>query len=149
RAEALELIQQAVDLAAAENVEVIGLGGFSSILSGGGIALERTKLPGITSGNAFTAAAILRAIKERAQRRNLCELSSTAAVVGATGQIGRVVSLLLAEEYGRLVLVGSERDSAQRRLRAVAEAVVLHAIAPSGYGVRDNATPGDCRDSFA
>jgi amino acid adenylation domain-containing protein len=149
RAEALELIQQAVDLAAAENVEVIGLGGFSSILSGGGIALERSKLPPITSGNAFTAASILRAVNARAQLRQLCLHDATAAVVGATGQIGRVVSLLLAEQYGRLVLVGSERDSAQRRLRAVAEAVVLHALAPQDSVIQGNTTPGDCRDSFA
>jgi hypothetical protein len=51
---AVDLVQSAVDLAADRGAEVVGLGGFSSIIADGGLALRRQPGLRVTSGNSLT-----------------------------------------------------------------------------------------------
>ena len=90
---------------------VVGLGGFTSILEGanGNVLAARLGLT-ITSGNALTAALAIeqvRAVLVQAKRPLERE---TVAVIGATGDIGRVCTLELAKSAKRLVLIARNRD---------------------------------------
>jgi fatty aldehyde-generating acyl-ACP reductase len=98
------------ELAKQIGASVVSLGGFTSILEGanGNAVAERLGLT-ITSGNSLTAAlavAQLRAVLEAARRPIEQE---TVAVVGATGDIGRVCTLLLASSAKRLILIARNR----------------------------------------
>ena len=129
--EARTLIQQAVEATAHDETKAIGLGGFSSILSHGGATLDGQHLPPITSGNAYTVSATGQAVVQAMHRLRRNLLTSTLAVVGASGQIGQAVALRLASSVGRLVLIGNDRDpqGTERRLRIVAQSIVSHLLA--------------------
>ncbi|MCA9186829.1 MAG: amino acid adenylation domain-containing protein [Pirellulaceae bacterium] len=150
RDESIGLVQQAVDLVAGESVEVIGLGGFSSVVTAGGLALDRRSLPPITSGNAFTVNAAVSLVREKCRERGVSPHESTAAVIGAAGQIGQAVAIDLSGSFKRLVFIGRRSDSADasRRLRDAAQAVVRHALgqrdvcADSIVETDDNVAPG-------
>ena len=130
---ALELVQRAVEVAAEQEVQVIGLGGFSSILSQGGATLKYEHLPPITSGNTYTVSATHQAVLKTCHQRGVSLPDSTVAVVGASGQIGKACALRLADTAKRLVLIGSDHDQdrTRRRLRGVATSVVSHLISQS------------------
>ena len=65
------------------------------------------------------------ALRDACDRQEVTLERSTAAVVGATGQTGRALALMLAEQSGRVVLVGRAGRTASR-IREVAAAVVDH-----------------------
>ena len=110
---AIKQIRSAARVATSKNIDLIGLGGFTSILTLGGVAIDSKDMPALTSGNAYTAATTIEAI-HRACEKNAVELSdANVAVVGAAGQIGRVICQLLASETRSLTLVG--RDGSKSR----------------------------------
>ena len=112
---AIEHVAHAADAVSKVNIGLIGLGGFTSIVTGGGLALDAKNLPPITSGNAYTVAASIESI-ESASRLQGIELSSaTVAIVGASGQIGRAAAIMLGEKAAKVVLVG--RDGTEERTR--------------------------------
>ena len=115
RSQAIELVDAAAKVAAAQNVELIGLGGFTSIVSAGGLALSVNQLPPLTSGNAFTAAASMIAIEKACELRQRKLSQCSVAIVGAAGQIGRAISMMVAKEAKHLTLVG--RDGSDKRTR--------------------------------
>jgi acetylornithine/succinyldiaminopimelate/putrescine aminotransferase/predicted amino acid dehydrogenase len=121
--DAVDLVQAGVDMAAERGAEVIGLGGFSSIIAEGGLAL-RTK-PGVrlTSGNSLTTWAAVRTVEAACAKQGLALADCTVAIVGATGTIGHALSLLWAERAAELILVGNPRaaEASLGKLRDVAE----------------------------
>ena len=128
---AIEKVAQAATAAAKLNVGVIGLGGFTSIVTTGGLALDGTKLPPITSGNAFTVASSIESIEVACTRNGVDLSDSTVAIVGAAGQIGRAVSILMSESTRKLILVGRDgRESRTRKsLQGVADEIANHSRA--------------------
>ena len=121
--EAVDLVQSAVDLGIARGARVVGLGGFSSIISYGGNALEERPGVTVTSGNSLTTWAALRSVELACaeEGRNLAQ--STVAVVGANGAIGHALSKFFAERAGELILVGNPRnpEASLRKLQRVAK----------------------------
>jgi acetylornithine/succinyldiaminopimelate/putrescine aminotransferase/predicted amino acid dehydrogenase len=119
---AVDLVQSAVDLAASRGAQVVGLGGFSSIICYGGNALEQRPGVTVTSGNSLTTWAALQSIEANCAKlgRNLADC--TVAIVGANGAIGHALTMLFAERAGELVLVGNPRnpEASVRKLRRVA-----------------------------
>lgn len=128
--EATQRIAAAADVSAQLGVQLIGLGGFTSIITAGGIALDADRLPPLTSGNAYTVATTLDAIKSAAHSRNVRLGNATVAIVGAAGQIGRALALMISETAGKMVLVGRDGTGArtQQRLRDVANDIVRHQL---------------------
>ena len=120
--EAVDLVQSAVDLAAARGAQVVGLGGFSSIICYGGNALEQRSGVTVTSGNSLTTWAALHSIEAACASRGVNIADATVAIVGANGAIGHALSLLFAERAGELILVGNPRnpEGSERKLRRVA-----------------------------
>jgi acetylornithine/succinyldiaminopimelate/putrescine aminotransferase/predicted amino acid dehydrogenase len=111
------LVQRGVDLAATEGCSVVGLGGYCSIITRNGKSL-RTDGPAITTGNGYTVGAGLEAIRATAEEIGLELQNERIAVVGANGNLGAVLSELLAEDARSLVLIG--RASRQDALEALA-----------------------------
>jgi acetylornithine/succinyldiaminopimelate/putrescine aminotransferase/predicted amino acid dehydrogenase len=128
--EAAELVQGAVDLAAERGAEVIGLGGFSSIVVDGGLAVKAPAGVRITSGNSFTTWAALRAVESICVREGLALADCTVAIVGAAGVIGNALSQMCAARVGKLILIGNPNngETGLARLRAVARDCEKHVI---------------------
>ncbi len=90
---------------------IIGLGAYTSVVGDGGITIaERLKIP-VTNGNAYTIFVAMQAIRKAAELMGIKLSDASAAVVGATGSIGKVCSEMLAEEVSELVLVGRNPES--------------------------------------
>jgi acetylornithine/succinyldiaminopimelate/putrescine aminotransferase/predicted amino acid dehydrogenase len=120
---AVALVQSAVDLASERGARVVGLGGFSSIVADGGLAL--THRPGltITSGNSLTTWTAIRSVEVACAKYGFALADCTVAVVGATGAIGHALSLLCAERAAELILIGNPlaTEASLGKLREVAE----------------------------
>jgi acetylornithine/succinyldiaminopimelate/putrescine aminotransferase/predicted amino acid dehydrogenase len=121
--DAVDLVQEAIDLAASRGAEVIGLAGFSSIVTYGGLAIKPPKRVRVTSGNSYTAFASTHAVERACAARGILPADCTVAVVGAAGVIGQALSLLWAERARELILLGNPRgtDQGAGRLQLVAQ----------------------------
>ncbi|HAU31167.1 MAG: Ornithine/acetylornithine aminotransferase [Desulfotomaculum sp. 46_296] len=124
---ALKELEKALELAQQRGARLVGLGAYTSVVSRGGTLLQGHFLP-LTTGNSYTVVSGADAIKLAAQRFSLDLAQCTAAVIGATGSIGRLMAILLAEEVQQIVLIGNPRhpQASLRRLRRVAEDICLH-----------------------
>jgi len=97
---------------------ILGLGAYTSVVGDAGLTIaQRLDIP-VTNGDAYTVYMAVAAVREAARRMGLEMSVSTAAVVGATGVIGRVCAQMLAREVPQLILVG-------RRPEALAEVQAL------------------------
>ncbi len=121
--ESRSLVQRAVAIAAERGAEVVGLGGFSSIVTAGGLALEAPPGVELTSGNSLTAYVAFESVCQASRARNISLNQSTLVVVGAGGAIGEALSLLFAPLVAKLVLVGSPNSTPQAlaRLQTLAQ----------------------------
>lgn len=137
RATALESIERVRALAKERGASVLGLGGFTSIISRGGLDVAGHGIA-ITSGNTLTSVMSVAAIEEAALKTGLDLADATVAVVGATGSIGRLVSLLLAERVAGLTLIGNpgSPDALGRCQRVAAEVRAAAASAVQPLEVR-------------
>jgi acetylornithine/succinyldiaminopimelate/putrescine aminotransferase/predicted amino acid dehydrogenase len=98
-------IQQAVDLAEDAGCDVIGLGGYTSIVTRNGKALC-TRRAVLTTGNSLTAAMTVEALLAAAHEQGIAVSGATLGVLGAGGNIGAWLTRVLAPRVGRVVLVG-------------------------------------------
>lgn len=100
---------------------ILGLGAFTSVIGDAGVTVAKHLRIPVTTGNSYTVAVALQALREAAARMGIQPSEATAAVVGAAGAIGRVASRLLAREVPRLVLVGRRAERLER-IRSLVEA---------------------------
>jgi len=121
--DAISLVREAVDLAVERGAEVVGLGGFSSIIADGGLAGQHHTRMAVTSGNSLTTWAAIRAVELACAQHGLAVAQCAVAVVGAAGAIGHALSLLCAERAAELILIGNPRSSeaSMVKLREVAQ----------------------------
>ncbi|PKN94618.1 MAG: shikimate dehydrogenase [Chloroflexi bacterium HGW-Chloroflexi-6] len=90
---------------------ILGLGAFTSVVGDSGVTIANALDVPVTTGDSYTIAVAVDAIKEAARVMDIPIASTTAAVVGATGTIGRVCAELLADAVGELYLVGRRTDA--------------------------------------
>jgi fatty aldehyde-generating acyl-ACP reductase len=101
----IEKVEGAIAIAAAEGCGVAALGAFTSIvLQGKEEEISRRHGIVITSGNTTTAALIVRSLEELASRLYRPLSGETAAVVGASGDIGTGVTVWLGSRVKKLIL---------------------------------------------
>lgn len=145
---ALGEIVFAVELAQRRGARIVGLGGFTSILTQGGLAL-RAGLAALTTGNSYTVVAAKKAVESACQRRSLALSTATAAVIGAAGAVGRATAMLLAENVACLILVGNPRhpERSRRHLLEVA-ASILRRLWELPAATRPTFAPGTLADRF-
>lgn len=128
RSEVVDTIINAVDLARDLGAQVVGLGALTSVVTRGGRDVLGRGIS-VTSGNSLTTVMALEALYKGAQKMNIDLDQARAAVVGATGSIGRACSMLLAEEVSTITLLGNPRAplTSQRRLKQLGEDILSRA----------------------
>jgi len=131
----LKALEKALELAMKNGARLVGLGAYTSVVSRGGTLLQGKFLP-ITTGNSYTVVAGAEAVKLAARRFDMDLAAGTAAVVGATGSIGRTLAILLAEEMQRIILVGNARhpQASSRRLARVGASICQHLAQQAAAG---------------
>jgi fatty aldehyde-generating acyl-ACP reductase len=97
--------------------QILGLGAFTSVIGDAGLTIARSLELPVTTGDAYTIAIAVEAIREAARMMEIPLQTATAAVVGATGSIGRVCAELLADDVAELILIG-RREAALEELRS-------------------------------
>lgn len=98
---------------------MLGLGAFTSVVGDGGVTISKSLPMPVTTGDSYTVAMAIEAVREAARVMELPLAQSTAAVVGATGAIGGVASELIARQVTKLWLIGRPgREAALEALRA-------------------------------
>ena len=97
------------------DAKILGLGAFTSVVGDGGITVaEALRIP-VTTGDAYTIAVAMQAVREAAQRMEIHVNEATAAIVGATGAIGKVCAEILCQEAAQLILIGRHEKSLDER----------------------------------
>ncbi|MCC7117027.1 MAG: SDR family NAD(P)-dependent oxidoreductase [Anaerolineales bacterium] len=102
---------------------LLGLGAFTSVVGDAGVTIANALEVPVTTGDSYTVAMAVQAIREAAVAMNIKIQEATVAVVGATGAIGRVCAELLADEAARVYLVA--RD--EKKLEGLRERLTGHA----------------------
>lgn len=128
-------IRAAVELGIQGGAKIIGLGAYTSVAAKAGRLLLDCGVA-ITTGNSYTVVATVEAISRAMERLHLQPGETTTAIVGATGAIGRALSLFQAENCARLIFFGNPKWPVQsrRRLLQTAGETVRHLLALSSQG---------------
>lgn len=138
-------ISFATDLAIEAGCEVVGLGGYTSILTRNGKTLSDKRIA-VTTGNSYTVASAIVALTREAEARGVNLEQSTAAVVGAGGNIGSVMAQLLASKVKKLILVGREnrlekllvlQDKIQEQLREMGGKDTQIIVSDNPYALKE------------
>jgi predicted amino acid dehydrogenase len=101
--------------------KILGLGGFTSVVGDGGLTISQHLDIAVTTGDSYTIATAVDGTLKAAQQMGINPAEATAAVVGATGSIGRVCAQLLGDHVAKMVLIGRRLD-ALRRVQTLVEA---------------------------
>jgi len=89
---------------------MLGLGAFTSVIGDAGMTIARSLDIPVTTGDAYTIAVAVQAVREAASVMDIPLRDATAAVVGASGTIGRVCAELLSEDVAQLYLIGRREE---------------------------------------
>ncbi|KAF1084733.1 Putrescine aminotransferase [Sporotomaculum syntrophicum] len=128
-------LEKALELAQQRGACIAGLGAYTSVVSRGGLLLQGKVLP-LTTGNSYTVVAGVEAIKLAARRFKMDLSQCSAAIIGATGAIGRTLAILLSEEMQNIILVGNARhpQASTRRLRQAGAYCCMHLAEQASRG---------------
>ncbi len=88
--------------------QMLGLGAFTSVVGDAGVTIAKALDIPVTTGDSYTVALAVQAIRQAAGVMEIPLPAVTAAVVGATGAIGRVCAELLAGDVKRLLLIARD-----------------------------------------
>jgi predicted amino acid dehydrogenase len=125
RKEILQMLKQTKPMATkygSTRVGLVGLTSEGSTCSGGDSAW-------ITSGNTLTSILVVQSIQAITQRVGMNLNKARVAVVGATGAIGRLVSLMISDEAGALTLVGNALNTdATERCQSIADEIYSYLL---------------------
>ena len=91
--------------------QILGLGAFTSVIGDAGVTIAKALDIPVTTGDSYTVAMAVQAIREAARLMDIPLSQATAAVVGATGSIGSVCAELLADDAAELILIGRREDA--------------------------------------
>jgi len=106
-------IEAAVALARDDGCQVVGLGGYASILTGNCRKVSTTGIL-LTSGNSLTVGAGVVALKSAAEERGIELRETKLGVVGANGNIAGAYAAMLSSQVSELVLIVRDRTVALR-----------------------------------
>ncbi|MFI5358785.1 MAG: shikimate dehydrogenase [Halanaerobiales bacterium] len=101
----LKKIIKACRMAEDLGAKIIGLGAFTSVVGDKGITIAREVDIPVTTGNSYTVATAIEGVKLAAGKMGHRLDNSTLVVVGATGSIGRAVSLMMSRDVKHMILV--------------------------------------------
>jgi acetylornithine/succinyldiaminopimelate/putrescine aminotransferase/predicted amino acid dehydrogenase len=114
--QALDVVSSAVRLAQRRGARIVGLGGYTSVITQNLRGLLRLGVP-LTTGNSYTVLSAIDAAIEAARLTGRRLEQTRATIVGGGGSIGSALAKLLAEHVPDLTLVSRGKDPAQMRSR--------------------------------
>jgi len=91
--------------------QMLGLGAFTSVVGDAGVTIAKSLDVPVTTGDSYTVAIAVQAVREAARLMDIPLKDATAAIVGATGTIGKVCAEMLAEDVARLYLIARREDA--------------------------------------
>lgn len=103
-------IIQTGHLAEKLGARMLGLGAFTSVVGDGGITVSKHLNIPVTTGDSYTIAQAVHAIREASLIMDKPLQSSSVAIVGATGAIGSICAEMLAQDVDQLILIGRRLD---------------------------------------
>jgi fatty aldehyde-generating acyl-ACP reductase len=121
-------IVQTGNMAEKLGAQILGLGAFTSVVGDSGLTIARELAVPVTTGDAYTVSIAVQSLRTAADIMDIPLNNATAAVVGATGAIGRVCAELLASNVGRLILIArdvAKLEELSARLKANARAELV------------------------
>jgi predicted amino acid dehydrogenase len=86
--------------------DILGLGAFTSVVGDGGLTVADALDIPVTTGDSYTISVAIQAIRKAADIMRIDLANTAAAIVGATGAIGRVCAELLVDDVAELHLFG-------------------------------------------
>lgn len=90
--------------------KIIGLGGYTSIaVEKSGDISDKLDVP-VTSGNTYTAWAVIEAVSRQAQSKGIDLKQATIAIIGATGAIGSLCAKKLAFSARKIIITARHRE---------------------------------------
>lgn len=90
--------------------DIVGLGAFTSVVGDAGLTVARELDIAVTTGNSYTIATAAEGVVKAARLVGHEVPACQAAILGATGSIGKVVARLLAPQVRRVVLNARRRE---------------------------------------
>jgi fatty aldehyde-generating acyl-ACP reductase len=102
---------QTGQLAEKLGAQILGLGAFTSVVGDSGLTVAQNLDIPVTTGDSYTVFIAVESVRKAAELMNIPLSGATAAIVGATGSIGRVCAELLANDVGELYLIGRRMDA--------------------------------------
>lgn len=94
--------------------KLLGLGGFTSVVGDGGITISKHLDIPVTTGDSYTVATAVEGSLKAARQMGIDPVNATAAVVGATGSIGKVCAQLLGQHVDNIILIGRNLEALQQ-----------------------------------
>jgi len=98
---------------------ILGLGAYTSVVGDGGLTIARSLDIPVTSGDALTVAMAVQSLLKAASALEIPVRQATAAVLGATGAIGRASAEMLAWQVEELILIGRRAESLEALSRTL------------------------------
>ena len=102
-------IIQAGKVAEKLGAKIVGLGAFTSVVGDAGYTIAKNLNIAVTTGNSFTVATAVEGAREAARLMGHNLNNVHVVVLGATGSIGRVCSILMAGEVKKMTLVARNK----------------------------------------
>jgi fatty aldehyde-generating acyl-ACP reductase len=102
--EVINKIVAAGKVAAKLGAKIIGLGAFTSVVGDAGISIRNKLDIAVTTGNSYTVATAIEGTEKAADLMGIDMESANIMILGASGSIGKVISLILADRGYSLTL---------------------------------------------
>ncbi len=110
---------QTGNLAQKLGAKILGLGGFTSVVGDAGVTIAESLDIPVTTGDSYTVGTAVEGVLKAAQEMRIEPTNATAAVVGATGAIGKVCAQILGPQVGEMLLLGKRQEALQKVKTAV------------------------------
>ena len=91
--------------------KILGLGGFTSVVGDAGLTISKNLDIPVTTGDSYTIATAVDGALIAARQMGINPAAATAAVVGATGSIGKVCAQRLGPHVGKIILIGRNLEN--------------------------------------
>ncbi|RME86988.1 MAG: shikimate dehydrogenase [Anaerolineae bacterium] len=93
---------------------ILGLGAYTAVVGDAGITIAKALDVPVTTGDSYTVSVAVQALRKASEMMEIPLQKTAAAVVGATGAIGRACAAVLADEVPRLYLIGRRMQALER-----------------------------------
>lgn len=130
RYQVIQKVQNAVDFAKELGANTVGLGQFTSIVSGNGLYLNPRGM-NLTTGNAYTIALTVQSALRSANEKNVDLANAHVALIGAAGNIMSVASALMMDKVGKVSLIHHSPIATSLKYQEAVKRIINETLASS------------------